>query len=72
MSQFLDAYSIQHWLESCPQGYLHGTEYGHAPGAQEPELMLTNPVLREETIRATVHYADPEIECDFCSTEGEA
>ena len=32
MADFLAAYSIQNWLESCPQGYLGGTEYGHQPG----------------------------------------
>ena len=54
MSNFLDAYSIQQWLESCPQGYLVDTEYGHQPGAREPGLMLENPTLREEAISTTV------------------
>ena len=40
MSDFLSAYSIQYWLESCPQGYLEGTEYGHEPGEREPDLVL--------------------------------
>ena len=47
MSQFLDAYSIQYWLESCPQAYLEGTEFGHAPGEKEPEGLLDDPFLRE-------------------------
>lgn len=54
MADFLSAYSIQGWLESAPQGYLMGTEYGHAPGEKEPELLLDNEVLREESIKATV------------------
>ncbi len=54
MSDFLNAYSIQTWLESCPQGYLEDTEYGHAPGQKEPELILENPTLRQESIQSTV------------------
>jgi len=48
------AYSIQYWLESCPQGYLKGTEYGHDRGATEPALVLENPILRDEAIGTTV------------------
>ena len=48
------AYSIQYWLESCPQGYLKGTEYGHERGAKEPDFLLENPVLRDEAIGTTV------------------
>jgi len=54
MSNFLDAYSIQNWLESCPQSYLMDTEYGHQPGAKEPSLILENPTVREEAIGTTV------------------
>ncbi len=54
MSDFLNAYSIQTWLESCPQGYLENTEFGHQPGAKEPDLILENPIVREEAIGATV------------------
>jgi len=54
MPNFLSAYSIQNWLESCPQGYLLDTEYGHEPGLKEPELILDNPQLREDAIRTTV------------------
>ncbi len=54
MSDFLDAYSIQTWLESCPQAYLEDTEYGHGIGEKEPGLVLDNDVLREESIRTTV------------------
>ncbi len=54
MSSFLDAYSIQTWLESCPQSYLLDTEYGHAPGAKEPDFVLENPIVRDEAIGTTV------------------
>ena len=54
MSDFLNAYSIQTWLESCPQGYLENTQFGHQPGVQEPDLILENPIVREEAIGATV------------------
>ena len=54
MSDFLAAYSIQNWLEACPQGYLEGTVYGHLPGEGEPDLVLENPALREQAIRTNV------------------
>ncbi len=69
MTEFLSAYSIQHWLEACPQGYLAGTEYGHAPGAQEAELVLTNQVLRTESIKATVQLVAGE-RCALAASSG--
>jgi rubrerythrin len=54
VSNFLDAYSIQTWLESCPQSYLMDTVYGHGSNENEPDLVIENPVLREESIRTTV------------------
>lgn len=54
MADFLAAYSIQSWLESCPQGYLTDTEYGHEPGETEPSFLLENEVLRQDAIRTTV------------------
>ncbi len=54
MSDFLNAYSIQTWLESCPQGYLEHTAFGHDPDAKEPNLVLENPTLREDSISGTV------------------
>jgi hypothetical protein len=54
MTDFLKGYDIQYWLESCPQGYLMDTEYGHAADAKEPEFLLTDPVLREEAIGTVV------------------
>ncbi|MCW5738116.1 MAG: ferritin-like domain-containing protein [Enhydrobacter sp.] len=54
MTDSRTAYSIQYWLESCPQGYLKGTEFGHDRGAKEPDFLLANPLLREEAIGTTV------------------
>ncbi len=53
MTNFLDAYSIQYWLESCPQGYLEQTEFGHESGQKEPDQLLEDPLLREQAIRLT-------------------
>jgi hypothetical protein len=69
MGTFLDAFSIQHWLESCPQGYLQGTEYGHAPGECEPEVMLTDPSLREQALRVTVQLVVGE-RCALAASSG--
>ena len=69
MSDFLSAYSIQNWLESCPQGYLEHTEYGHQPGEKEPELLLSNPVLHEETLRSTVQLVVGE-RCALSASSG--
>jgi len=62
-------YSIQYWLESCPQGYLMGTEYGHIPGAREPTVILENEVLRTETIRTTVQLVMGE-RCALAASSG--
>lgn len=69
MGEFLSAYSIQNWLESCPQGYLENTQYGHLPGEQEPELLLSNDVLREEAIRTTVQLVVGE-RCALAASSG--
>lgn len=69
MSDFLSAYSIQNWLESCPQGYLVDTEYGHLPGEREPELLLSNQLLHEETLRATVQLVVGE-RCALAASSG--
>jgi hypothetical protein len=53
MSNFLDAYSIQYWLESCPQAYLEDKEFGHEPGEREPGELLKDPLLREQAIGVT-------------------
>jgi hypothetical protein len=69
MADFLSAYSIQNWLESCPQGYLEETRYGHAAGEEEPALVLDNPVLREEAIRSTVQLVVGE-RCALAASSG--
>ena len=69
MSDFLNAYSIQTWLESCPQGYLANTEYGHAPGAMEPGLFVENPTMREEAIGGTVQLVVGE-RCALAASSG--
>ena len=69
MADFLAAYSIQNWLESCPQGYLEGTEYGHQPGEVEPEMLTGNPVLREDAIRTTVQLVVGE-RCALSASSG--
>lgn len=69
MADFLSAYSIQNWLESCPQGYLEDTEYGHAPGEREPEMVLENDVLRQEGIRSTVQLVVGE-RCALAASSG--
>lgn len=69
MSQFLDAYSIQYWLESCPQAYLEGTEYGHLPDQKEPESLLDDPLLREQAITLTVQLIAGE-RCALAASSG--
>jgi hypothetical protein len=69
MADFLSAYSIQNWLESCPQGYLEETEFGHAPGENEPEELLANDILRQEAIRSTVQLVVGE-RCALAASSG--
>jgi len=69
MSDFLSAYSIQNWLESCPQGYLEGTDYGHEPGAKEPAVVLDNPTLARDAIRTTVQLVVGE-RCALAASSG--
>ncbi len=54
MAEFLSQYSIQRWMEMCPQGYLEDTVYGHDSGATEPESLLADDDEREAAIRTTV------------------
>jgi hypothetical protein len=69
MSDFLSAYSIQSWLESCPQGYLENTEYGHAAGEREPEELLRNEVLHTDSVRTTVQLVVGE-RCALAASSG--
>lgn len=69
MADTIDAYSIQTWLESCPQSYLMDTEFGHAPGEKEPAFVLENEVVREDTIRSTVQLVVGE-RCALAASSG--
>ena len=69
MADFLSAYSIQYWLESCPQGYLEDTEFGHAAGEKEPDPFLADPVLREQAIQSTVQLVVGE-RCALAASSG--
>jgi len=69
MADFLTAYSIQSWLESCPQGYLENTEYGHAAGEREPEELLRNEVLHTDSVRTTVQLVVGE-RCALAASSG--
>jgi len=69
MADFLDAYSIQQWLESCPQGYLAGTSYGHGQSESEPELIVGDPVMREQAISLTVQLVAGE-RCALAASSG--
>ncbi|MBK6286655.1 MAG: long-chain fatty aldehyde decarbonylase [Gammaproteobacteria bacterium] len=69
MSNFLSAYSIQSWLESCPQGYLMNTEYGHEPGEKEPDFNLHNDVMREDALRTTTQLVLGE-RCALAASSG--
>ncbi len=54
MADFLSQYSIQRWLEACPQGYLEDTVYGHDPDLSEPDELMSNEDLRDASISVTV------------------
>ncbi len=54
MTDFLSAYTIQRWLELCPQGYLEDTVDGHGPDETEPDMLLADDDMRTEAIRSTV------------------
>ncbi len=54
MTDPFSSYSIQNWLESCPQGYLADTIYGHGANDREPAAVLEIRALREEAIQTTV------------------
>jgi hypothetical protein len=69
MSDVLHSYSIQHWLESCPQGYLEDTVYGHADSETEPGFLLENDILREDAIRSTVQLVVGE-RCALSASSG--
>jgi ferritin-like protein len=69
VADFLSAYSIQYWLESAPQGYLEGTEFGHLPGEEEPKLLLDDPLIHEQALRTTVQLVVGE-RCALSASSG--
>jgi 1,2-phenylacetyl-CoA epoxidase catalytic subunit len=69
MADFLSQYSIQRWLEMCPQGYLDGTVYGHEADKSEPEELLENEMLRESSIALTVQLVVGE-RCALAASSG--
>jgi hypothetical protein len=69
LADFLSMYSVQHWLESCPQGYLLGTEYGHGNAEEEPAFLLSDPLLREQAIGTTVQLVVGE-RCALAASSG--
>ena len=69
MTDFLKGYDIQYWLESCPQAYLMDTEYGHEAGEKEPEVLVGDPVLREQALRTTVQLVLGE-RCALAASSG--
>ena len=54
MADFLSQYSIQRWLEMCPQGYLEDTVYGRGEDEREPDELLNDPVQLDAQISSTV------------------
>jgi 1,2-phenylacetyl-CoA epoxidase catalytic subunit len=60
---------VQKWLETCPQGYLESTVYGHKPGAREPEQIFENEILLEQQIRTTVQLVLGE-QCALAASSG--
>ena len=69
MTDFLSQYSIQRWLEMCPQGYLEDTQYGHDPGESEPDELMANDGLREASIALTVQLIAGE-RCALAASSG--
>jgi rubrerythrin len=69
VTDFLSGYSIQTWLESCPQGYLVDTQYGHDAGLSEPDLVLEDPLIREQAISLTVQLVAGE-RCALAASSG--
>ncbi|MBL8538630.1 MAG: ferritin-like domain-containing protein [Hyphomonadaceae bacterium] len=69
MADFLSNYSVQKWLESCPQGYLEDTVYGHGADEREADSILTNETVREQQIRTTVQLIAGE-RCALAASSG--
>lgn len=69
MADFLSQYSIQRWIEMCPQGYLENTVYGRGPDEHEPEAILGDTEQREAAISSTVQLVVGE-RCALAASSG--
>lgn len=69
MADFLAQYSIQRWMEMCPQGYLEDTVDGHEPQEREPAMLFDNEVELEAAIRTTVALVAGE-RCALAASSG--
>lgn len=69
MAEFLSQYSIQRWMEMCPQGYLEDTVDGHDSGLSEPAILIENDDEREAAIRTTVALVAGE-RCALAASSG--
>ncbi len=69
MADFLSNYSVQKWLESCPQGYLEDTVYGHGADERESDEILKNQTFLEQQIRTTVQLIAGE-RCALAASSG--
>ncbi|MBS1836209.1 MAG: hypothetical protein JST64_00770 [Actinobacteria bacterium] len=69
MADFLSQYSIQRWLEMCPQGYLEDTVYGHEEGLAEPDDIMGDEDLRVASIALTVQLIAGE-RCALAASSG--
>jgi 1,2-phenylacetyl-CoA epoxidase catalytic subunit len=69
MADFLSQYSIQRWIEMCPQGYLENTVYGRGPDEHEPEAILDHTEQREAAISSTVQLVVGE-RCALAASSG--
>ncbi len=69
MTDFLSQYSIQRWMEMCPQGYLMDTVYGRGEDEREPDELLGDAAQREAAIGATVQLVVGE-RCALAASSG--
>lgn len=69
MADFLTQFTVQRWLEMCPQGYLEDTVFGHGEGETEPPELLDNEILLENAISTTVQLVAGE-RCALAASSG--
>jgi len=69
MADFLSQYSIQRWLEMCPQGYLEDTVYGRGSAESEPDELIDDETWLESEISTTVQLVVGE-RCALAASSG--